>query len=69
MGLLQYIAPTIQFLIGVLIFQEPFTIPSLIGYSMIWLALVLFSGENLINNRHQRSINRAEKVSHAPIGD
>ncbi|PWH18514.1 MAG: EamA family transporter RarD [Anaerolineae bacterium] len=45
MGLLQYIAPTCQFLLGVLIFHEPFTTERLIGFSIIWLALLIFSTE------------------------
>lgn len=47
MGLLQYIAPTCQFLLGVLVFHEPFTIERLIGFSLIWMALLLFSTERL----------------------
>lgn len=45
MGLLQYIAPTCQFLLGVFVFHEPFTSERLVGFSLIWLALVLFSTE------------------------
>ncbi len=45
MGLLQYIAPTCQFLLGVLIFHEPFTTERLVGFSLIWLALIIFSTE------------------------
>jgi len=41
-GILQYIAPTLQFLIGVLVFKEPFAATKLIGFSMVWLALVIF---------------------------
>ena len=44
-GLMQYIAPTIQFLIGVLIYKEKFTPSQAIGFSIIWLALFLFWGE------------------------
>jgi chloramphenicol-sensitive protein RarD len=40
-GLFQYIAPTIQFLLGVFLFHEPFTRSRLIGFSMVWLALIV----------------------------
>jgi len=50
-GLLQYIAPTLQFLSGVLLFNEPFTTTRLIGFSIIWLALVIFTIENLGERR------------------
>ncbi|MCX8061952.1 MAG: EamA family transporter RarD [Anaerolineales bacterium] len=45
MGLLQYIAPTCQFLLGVTVFHEPFTTERLVGFSFIWLALLIFSTE------------------------
>lgn len=41
-GIMQYIAPTLQFLIGILIFKESFTSTKLIGYSMVWIALIIF---------------------------
>lgn len=43
LGLLQYIAPTLQFIIGVFVYSEPFTHEGLIGFGVIWLALILFS--------------------------
>lgn len=48
-GILQYIAPTIQFLIGVFIYDEPFTSGQLIGFSLVWIALVIFTVEGLMN--------------------
>jgi chloramphenicol-sensitive protein RarD len=51
-GILQYIAPTLQFLIGILVYHEPFTADRLVGFSLIWLALILYSGENIWFNRH-----------------
>ena len=53
MGLLQYIAPTMQFLIGVLIFGEPFGMGRVVGFGLIWLALVLYTAESLMNRRRQ----------------
>jgi chloramphenicol-sensitive protein RarD len=38
-GILQYIAPTLQFLIGVFVYHEPFTTERLIGFSIIWFAV------------------------------
>lgn len=51
LGLLQYLAPTCQFLVGVLLYREPFTTDQMIGFGIIWLALVIFSGESLLNWR------------------
>lgn len=53
LGLLQYIAPTMQFLIGVLIFGEPFGAGRVVGFGLIWLALVLYTTESLIVRRRQ----------------
>ncbi len=50
-GLLQYIAPTLQFLIGVFIYKEPFDRSHLIGFGIVWLALVIFWVENYLSRR------------------
>ena len=50
-GILQYIAPTLQFLAGVLIYREPFDRTRLVGFSLVWLALVVFWLENYIYHR------------------
>jgi len=50
-GLLQYIAPTMQFLIGVLLYKEPFDHAHLIGFGIVWIALIIFWVENFIANR------------------
>ncbi len=51
-GILQYVAPTIQFLIGIFLFHEPFAHDQLIGFSIIWLALIIFTFEGLSTRRH-----------------
>jgi chloramphenicol-sensitive protein RarD len=48
MGLLQYIAPTVSFLLAVLFYNESFSGPRLIAFPMIWLALLLFSIDSLV---------------------
>ena len=50
-GILQYIAPTLQFLIGVFLYHEPFDQSRLIGFSLVWLALIIFWVENYFANR------------------
>ncbi|MGE5642239.1 MAG: EamA family transporter, partial [Byssovorax cruenta] len=50
-GLLQYIAPTIQFLIGVFLYKEPFDHAHLIGFGIVWIALVIFWVENYLAHR------------------
>jgi chloramphenicol-sensitive protein RarD len=50
-GILQYVAPTLQFLIGVFLYHEPFDHSRLIGFSLVWLALIIFWLENYFANR------------------
>jgi chloramphenicol-sensitive protein RarD len=50
-GLLQYIAPTMQFLLGVLLYHEPFTPERAVGFAVIWLALVIFWLEGWLARR------------------
>jgi chloramphenicol-sensitive protein RarD len=42
LGLLQYLGPTIQFLLGSWIYHEPFDRTRLVGFVIVWCALALF---------------------------
>ncbi len=53
MGILQYIAPTLQFLIGVLVYGETFTQDRMIGFSLVWLALIIYTIEGLMARRRR----------------
>ena len=46
-GFLQYIAPTLQFFLGVWVFHEPMDFPTLVTFVCIWIALGLYSWGNL----------------------
>lgn len=48
LGLLQYLSPTMQFLLGIWLFQEAFSADRLVGFALIWGALLLFAGEGLL---------------------
>ncbi|MCK4449194.1 MAG: EamA family transporter RarD [Anaerolineae bacterium] len=54
-GILQYIAPTGQFLLGVLVYGETFTQPRMVGFSVIWIALFIYSLEGVIERRRRRT--------------
>jgi chloramphenicol-sensitive protein RarD len=43
LGLFQYLSPTIQLVLGVWIFDEPFTLARLCGFALIWAALALYT--------------------------
>ena len=45
MGILQYISPSLQFALGVWLFREPFEPARLVGFVLIWTALLVYSVE------------------------
>ncbi len=51
-GVLQYFAPTIQFLIGVFVYKEPFDTTRFIGFGIVWIALIIFWVENIVARRN-----------------
>jgi chloramphenicol-sensitive protein RarD len=53
-GVLQYITPTMQFLLGVLLYHEPFTRSHLIGFSIVWVAWIFFWLEGFLASRRRR---------------
>jgi chloramphenicol-sensitive protein RarD len=53
LGLLQYLAPTIQFILGIVAFGEPMTGVKWIGFALVWTALAIFTVEAL-RNRHRQ---------------
>ena len=54
-AMLQYIAPTMIFLIAVFVFGEPFGTARLIAFPLIWLSLAVFSFSLLKSRRAKRS--------------
>ena len=56
LGLVQYIAPTLQFSLGVFAFGEPFTRAHAFAFALIWAALALYTAESL---RLERRLRRA----------
>ncbi len=49
LGLLQYVAPTLQLLLGVWLFKEPFAGAKVAGYALVWLALAVFTADSLLS--------------------
>jgi len=50
-GVLQYISPTIQFLLGVFVIREPFTPTQLSGFGLVWLGLFVFGLDGVRTRR------------------
>jgi chloramphenicol-sensitive protein RarD len=55
LGVLQYSGPSLQLLIGVQLYGEPFDTDKLIAYGAIWVALAIFSIDGLLQWRSSRS--------------
>jgi chloramphenicol-sensitive protein RarD len=60
LGFIQYIAPTLQFLIGIFIYGEVFTPDRMIGFGLIWLALAIYSIEGFKARRQKHQIMAVE---------
>lgn len=54
-GLLQYLSPTLNFLLGVFVYREDFPVAQQRGFLFIWLALLIFSADQVRRSlRHKK---------------
>ncbi|WP_136587185.1 EamA family transporter RarD [Microbacterium hydrothermale] len=53
-GLLQFVAPIIQFVIGVWVLHEPMTAERWVGFALVWVALVMLSVDSVVASRRHR---------------
>jgi len=60
-GFLQYIAPTLMLLIGVLVYDEPFTREQLLSFVLIWIGLSLYTF-SLIRSKPRMILKTDEKA-------
>jgi chloramphenicol-sensitive protein RarD len=63
-GVLQYVTPTLQLLCGVVLYREPMPAARLLGFGLVWLALVVFTWDAL---RYGRRATRAARAGAAPV--
>ena len=62
LGLMQYLTPTVQFILGLVVFHEPMPAMRWVGFGLIWVALGVFTVETLRNRRRQLRTEPAETV-------
>jgi chloramphenicol-sensitive protein RarD len=55
LGLIQYVAPTIQLMLGVWLYHEPMSSARLIGFVLIWAGLAIYSADSLFKRSEQAS--------------
>jgi len=65
LGFFQYIAPTGQFLLAVLVYKEPFSAIQLRSFVLIWIALAVFSVEIHFHQKRSRRLRAAALASEA----
>lgn len=68
MGILQYIAPILQFLYGVLVAHETMPPARWAGFAIVWLALAIFTWDGLRAGRNARIQRRAAAEAEQPVG-
>ncbi|MBE8168795.1 MAG: EamA family transporter, partial [Shewanella sp.] len=59
LGFFQYIGPSLMFIIGTVIYQEPFNLEKGITFGFIWAALLAFTGNMYLNYRKTLKLNKA----------
>jgi chloramphenicol-sensitive protein RarD len=55
-GFMQYLTPTLQFLLGLLVFQEPMPAARWLGFAMVWFALSILSFDALRQLRNRSKL-------------
>ncbi|MDO5532452.1 EamA family transporter, partial [Sutterella sp.] len=63
-AIIQYVSPSMVFLIGVFAFNEPFTLEMLIGFLFIWSAVIIFLFETWNASRRVRNLARERAAKH-----
>ena len=58
-GMMQYLGPTLQFLISVFVFNEAFGLTHAIAFAFIWTALIVFTIDSLVGEAKARRLARA----------
>ncbi|AVF25553.1 putative chloramphenical resistance permease RarD [Paenibacillus larvae subsp. larvae] len=62
-GFLQYVAPTIMLILGLFLFHEPFSLPQLLSFILIWIALIIFSLSRSWELLRKKKIEQQARVS------
>jgi chloramphenicol-sensitive protein RarD len=61
-GFLQYVAPILQFAVGVAVLHEPMPMARLIGFGLVWVALLVLVTESLLRGRSRRLAPVAQPI-------
>ena len=61
LGILQYLPPTMQFLIGIFVYGEELSIQKLISFAIIWVAVIVFCYSAVTSMKKQSIINKSHQ--------
>jgi chloramphenicol-sensitive protein RarD len=50
-GMLQYIAPSIAFILAVTVFEEHLNVVRLSSFGLIWLSLIVYTADSIVRRR------------------
>ena len=59
LGILQYLPPTMQFFVGIFIYNEPLSIEKLISFSIIWVAVAVFCYSAITSMKKHNLANKS----------
>jgi chloramphenicol-sensitive protein RarD len=63
LGVLFYLNPTMQFLIGVFVRHEPLSPGRIAGFALVWTALIVFTADSLTHHRRRQLALTAEATA------
>ena len=63
LGMLQYLTPTLQLALGVLVFHEPMPPVRLAGFGLVWCALAIFTWDGIRTVRRDRAASAVARVA------
>jgi chloramphenicol-sensitive protein RarD len=66
LGILQYAAPVLQLLCGLVIFHEPMPAAQLAGFVLVWIAIVVFTADAIRRSRRTRAVAATTDHAAAP---
>ena len=69
LGLLQYLTPTLQFLCGVFVFQEPMSSSRWVGFALVWVALMCMSFDAVRSLRSGEQVHDSDEAVVAAAAD
>ncbi len=61
-GFFQYFTPTVALILGVVLYNEPFTTADLIAFSFIWIAVIIFAASTITELRKRQFAKKHETV-------